>query len=263
MLLALPPELRAQIYDHLLPPNPLAHPVPSIALTSVSHHPLPIPLLLICHILTDELLAHYYRHATFKLVLSHAFNFYRIDPALDNLNNHPILQRIENVELVFFCDGVLVRDYPSFGPERACLEVERRAERAVEVLQNAVTLKRVTVSWVDPGGHWGTRSTIVRPVQPLLERRVIVEVGEVLGVEDVLERNNLICALKTELTYDTARGSEAQEETHRVPKHQPRDSVVEGFIDLPWIKAHSEQHNPLSSEPGTTATTFPPFYAGS
>ena len=198
MLLDLPPELRTQIYDYLLPPDPLSHPINSIALTSVSHRPPLIASLLVCQSLTKELLSQYYDKATFKLVLSHTFNFYRVDPCLDNFNKHPILQRIKHVELVFFCDGILVRNYPSFGPDRASQEVGRRAERAVEVLRNATALARVKVSLVDPGGHWGNRSDMVRPVRQLSKRGVAVEIGDVLGLEEA-ERDNLIRAMKTEL----------------------------------------------------------------
>ncbi|KAI9653526.1 MAG: hypothetical protein M1821_007034 [Bathelium mastoideum] len=203
MLQDLPFELRAQIYEYLLPDLPLGHPVESTAITSVSPRPPSLSLLLLCHSLTEEVLSNYYRHALYKLVLSHAFNFYRNDPNLDNLSKHPILQKIQNVELVFFCDGVLVRDYPSFGPDRACQEVRRRAERAVEVLEHAASLKKVVVSWVDPGRHWGVRAEVVTPLRPLRKMGIKLEVGEVLGVEDA-ERDKLMRALKTELSCDTA-----------------------------------------------------------
>ena len=202
MLLDLPPELRAHIYEYLLPNDPLLHPIDSVALSSVSHRPPTISLLLACHALTKEILSHYYHHAIFKLVLSHAFNFYRVDPNLINLSKHPILQRFENVELVFFCDGVLVKEFPSFGPDRACQEVQRRAERAVDVLEKAAALQRVIVSWVDPGVQWGTSAETVRPVRRLLEYAITLEVGEVLGMEGA-RRKILVSALKNELACNT------------------------------------------------------------
>ncbi|KAL9086364.1 MAG: hypothetical protein Q9165_007150 [Trypethelium subeluteriae] len=251
MLLNLPSELRALVYDFLLPPNALAHPVRSLALTSVSHRPPSISFLLVCRTLTEELLSHYYRKATFKLVLSHTFNFYRVDPVLDNLSRHPVLQRIEIIELVFFCDGILVRDYPSFGPEKACQEVRRRAKRAVEVLEGATALKKVKVSWVDPGGHWGTRSDIVRPVRALSKRGVLVEVGEVLGVEEV-KRNSLMRALKTEVACEITSCSDAKDIAYLAHSSTGRDHGVDNFISIPWILMQTEQSKLSPSEPSSS-----------
>lgn len=257
MLWNLPPELRAQIYDHLVLPNPLAHPVNSLALTSVSHRPPPLSSLLVCRVLTQELLSHYYHNATFKLVLSHAFNFYRVDPALDSLNRHAILQRIRNIELVFFCDGVLVRDFPSFGPDRACKEVGRRAERAVEVLRNAPALKKVTVSWVDPGGHWGTRAEVVSPVRALLKGGIAVEVGDVLGIEDAA-REDLILALKVELDCENIVFHEMRPDPHPIYPYQRKDSMVGEVENVPPMMAQKDEPE-LSSlvEYGSANTGLP------
>ncbi|KAI9700174.1 MAG: hypothetical protein M1820_006842 [Bogoriella megaspora] len=217
-LLDLPLELRTQIYD-LIPATsscPLSHPISTLALTSVSHRPPPVSLLLVCRAVTNDLLSHYYRSATFKIVLSHVFNFYRVDPNLSKFAAHPVLQYIENVELVFFCDGILLRDYPSFGPEQACREVGRRAERAVEVLSQAQNLKHVKISWIDPGGHWGGRSEAVRPVVALRQRGVTVSIGEILGIGGD-EKEIVVHSLELELGI--------RKET--MVASRPRDSVIE------------------------------------
>ena len=140
-LFTLPLELRQQIYSHLLPAQPTSHPLPSVGLTSVSHRPPTSALLNIHPQIGDEILEHFYTITTWKLIFSHAFNFFRADPHLQILEQSPALHSIRKVEIVFFCDILLLKNYPSFGLRNFCAEIRRRAERACEVLAQARSLR--------------------------------------------------------------------------------------------------------------------------
>lgn len=185
-ILRLPLELRQQIYSYLLPRENVSHPLPSVGITSVSHRLPSVSLLNIHPIITDEILDYYYTITTWKLIFSHAFNFFRVDPDLCRLEQSPALRRIRRVEVVFFCDILLLREYPSFGLESFCAEIRRRADRACRVLSNAKKLSSVTVSWIDTTltGGWTEKATILQPLQQLGDK-VTFRIGEINGPEDV------------------------------------------------------------------------------
>ncbi|KAK4942363.1 hypothetical protein LTR28_008689 [Elasticomyces elasticus] len=138
------------------------------------------PLLELPVELFTEASEQFYRAASFKLVFSHAFNFFRVDPTHRNLAAHPILQRIRRVELVFFCDILLLKEYPSFGLTAFCAEIKRRAQRACEVLKSARGLRHVVVSWVDTTGtgSWDEKACMLEPLEMLLNGQVQLHVGE-------------------------------------------------------------------------------------
>ncbi|CAK1355172.1 unnamed protein product [Cercospora beticola] len=168
-LLRLPLELRQHIYSYLLPRENVSHPLPSVGITSVDHRPPSRPLLNIHPALTAEILDYFYSISTWKLVFSHAFNFFRVDPDLRKLEQSPSLRLITKVELVFFCDVLLLQSYPSFGLESFCTEIKRRATRACQVLSNATHLRTVVVSWCDSTntGRWSQKSDIIAALQVL------------------------------------------------------------------------------------------------
>ncbi|KAK3053387.1 hypothetical protein LTR09_005556 [Extremus antarcticus] len=199
-LLAIPLELRHLIYSHLIPPSPLSHPLPSIGITSVSHTPPSIRLLRINRQITSEILDYFYALTTWKLVFSHAFNFFRVDPDLTGLERSEVLRRMRKVEVVFFCDVLLVKGWDrggrsemSGGDGRRASgrlpledEVRRKAERAVDVLLLAKELRTVVVSWIDTtgnllGGVDGQQASMLEPLRRL-RGRVGFKVGRaVLG----------------------------------------------------------------------------------
>ncbi|KAI7291697.1 hypothetical protein KC343_g227 [Hortaea werneckii] len=196
----LPLELRQQIYSHLLPKQPISHPIPSVGITSVSHTPPTSNLLSIHPQLTAEILDHFYSISSWKLIFSHAFNFFRVDPELRNLEQSQILNRIRKVEVVFFCDILLLKEYPSFGLESFCAEIQRRATRACEVLNKAPCLRNVTVSWIDTTltGGWDEKATILQPLRSLMdnaERPIAFYIGELNGPPDV-DRERFVKALR-------------------------------------------------------------------
>lgn len=183
-LLRLPLELRQQIYGHLLHltvPSQGSHPLPGVGITSVSHAPPQLGYLLIHPTITAELLSHFYNLATWKIVFSHAFNFFRTDPELHALEGSNVVKRLKKVELVFFQDILLLREYPSFGLEAFCREIRRRADRACHVLlHHATELKTLTVSWIDTTtvGGWEQKADILEPLRQL-KGKVEVRIGEV------------------------------------------------------------------------------------
>lgn len=171
-ILRIPIELREQIYDHLLTldtPGQGSHPLPGVGITSVSLAPPPTSLLLLHPTITAELLDRFYSQATLKIVISHAFNFFRTDPELRHLESSIALQRMRRAELVFFQDILLLKDYPSFGLESFCAEIRRRADRACDVLLQAPRLQHLTVSWIDTTriGGWAEKSHILEPLRKL------------------------------------------------------------------------------------------------
>ncbi|TIA78274.1 hypothetical protein D6C76_04162 [Aureobasidium pullulans] len=148
-LLHLPLELRQQIYSYLCPPSPISNPIPTVGITCVSHRPPPISFLLSSHAINSDVQDYYHSLASWKLIASHAFNFYRIDPTLSNLASSRLLRRLQKVELVFWFDGSLLKSYPSLKQRTYCEEIKKRATRACEILATAKQLKVVQVSWVD------------------------------------------------------------------------------------------------------------------
>lgn len=182
-ILRLPIELREQIYDELLKlesPGQGSHPLPGVGITSVSLAPPPLSLLLLHPTITTEVLDRFYSQATLKTVISHAFNFFRTDPELRHLESSLVLKRMRRIELVFFQDILLLKDYPSFGLESFCAEIRRRADRACDVLLQATELKHLTVSWIDTTriGGWAEKAHILEPLHKL-QGKVDVSVGEV------------------------------------------------------------------------------------
>ncbi|CZT16739.1 uncharacterized protein RCC_02574 [Ramularia collo-cygni] len=180
-----PVEIRHLVYSYLLPCQPVSHPLPSVGITSVSHRPPSGALLKIHPIITEEILDYFYSISTWKLVFSHAFNFFRIDPDLRRLEQSPILKSIRKVEMVYFCDMLLVKSYPSFGVESFCAEIEKRAARAIEVLSEATMLRSVTVSFIDGTGtgHFDTKAAILAPLRRLCEDKPCIglRMGQIIG----------------------------------------------------------------------------------
>jgi hypothetical protein len=182
-ILRLPIELRESIYDHLLElknANQGSHPLPGVGITSVSLAPPSSNLLLLHPTITTELLDRFYSQATCKTVISHAFNFFRTDPELRHLESSLALKRMQRVELVFFQDILLLKDYPSFGLEAFCAEIRRRSDRACDVLLQAPRLKSLTVSWIDTTriGGWAEKAHILEPLRKL-NGRITVSIGDV------------------------------------------------------------------------------------
>lgn len=183
-LFRLPLELRQHIYSYLFPNEPSSHPIPSLNIISVSHTPPSPSFLAVNSKLTADIEAYYLHNATWKFIVSHAFNYYRVDPQLSNLACSRVLRKLQRVELVLFFDGSLLRDYPSFGTEKMYNEVKRRASRFCEVLATAPHLTDVTVSWIDTtlGGSsssWEEKASILEPLA-LLKDRVRFHTGELV-----------------------------------------------------------------------------------
>lgn len=137
--------------------------------------------------MTHEILDFFYSISTWKLVFSHAFNFFRIDPDLRRLEQSPVLNYIRRVEMVYFCDMLLVKSYPSFGVDDFCAEIERRASRAIEVLFQASQLRTVIVSFIDGTntGHFDKKAAILAPLRKLGDCNpgIRLQIGQIVGPE--------------------------------------------------------------------------------
>ncbi|KAJ9626424.1 hypothetical protein H2203_004056 [Taxawa tesnikishii (nom. ined.)] len=181
-LLRLPLEIRQEIYSYFITAEPKAHPIRGVGITAVSHRFASTELLHIDHRITNDVLDYFYTVSTWKLIFSHAFNFFRTDANLTALENANCLRKIQRVELVFFCDILLLKEYPSFGVEKFCAEIKRRATRACEVLSNAKGLRHVTISWVDTTtiGEWQEKAKILESLR-WLKADVKFSIGEIEG----------------------------------------------------------------------------------
>lgn len=264
-ILRLPLELRQAIYAHLLPAENVSHPLPSVGITSVSHRPPSTSLLKIHPIIKDEILDYFYQISTWKLVFSHAFNFYRVDPELSRLEKSPHLSQIRRVELVFFCDVLLLKSYPSFGIESFCEEIKRRGSRACDVLNQASKLRVVVVSWCDSTqtGKWPEKAKILRPLRKLndegaarRERPVTFKIGNVTGPNE-LQREDFVEALKEALgeaeKLDTGDGPEDPSSSLRmlafdVRQERHRLSTNPGSLPIAPVGRSGWKGAPLSME---------------
>ncbi|TKA82169.1 hypothetical protein B0A55_02025, partial [Friedmanniomyces simplex] len=108
----------------------------------------------------------------------------------------PALAQIRKVEVVFFCDILLLKEYPSFGLEAFCAEIRRRCDRACSVLAQARRLSSVTVSWIDTTltGGWEEKATILEPLRKL-GPEVTFRIGEINGPTDV-DRERFVRAMQ-------------------------------------------------------------------
>lgn len=232
-ILRIPLELREQIYDYLLAldtPGQGSHPLPGVGITSVSLAPPSTSVLLLHPTITAELLDRFYKQATAKIIISHAFNFFRTDPELRHLESSIALQRMRKVELVFFQDILLLKDYPSFGLESFCAEIRRRADRACDVLLQAPRLQQLIVSWIDTTriGGWAEKSHILEPLRKLKDH-ARVSIGDVRVSGDLeMEAEDLDafkCALEQAL--ETPVALSRQEDV--VPDGRPSDLRLLAF----------------------------------
>lgn len=199
-LLDLPLELRHQIYTHLLPRQPTSHPLPSVGLTSVSHLPPTSAYLNIHPQLTDEILEHFYQITTWKIIFSHAFNFFRVDPDLKRLELSPALHRLRRVEVVVYCDILLMKGHPDFGLATFCAEICRRVKRAADVLLEAEKLHTLLVSWIDTTGTagWESKAQILAPLRKL-PPGVAYKIGNIHGIAHDGDRVKFTKAMLTVL----------------------------------------------------------------
>ena len=77
----------------------------------------------------------------------------------------------------------LLKEYPSFGLDKFCAEIKKRATRASAILSSIPDLRKVTISWVDTTrtGEFKTKATLVEPLK-ILQHRVEFSLGEISGL---------------------------------------------------------------------------------
>jgi len=182
-LLSLPLELRQQIYSHLMPAQTTPRPIPGAGINAVSHRGPRLGLLLVNRQLTAEALDYYFSVATWKIILDHEFNYFRNDPELRGLAAWSHVSRIQKIEIVFFCNLFLLKEYPSFGQEQYYAEIKRRATRACEIFESIPDLRKVSVSFIDTIRSRGFehKAALVEPVR-ILKDKVDFDIGQISGI---------------------------------------------------------------------------------
>lgn len=182
-LFRLPLELRQQIYSYLMPVQTVPRPIPGAGINAVSHKGPRLGLLLVSRQLAAEALDYFFAVATWKIILDHEFNYFRNDPDLKNLAAWSHVTRIQRIEIVFFCNLFLLKEYPSFGQDQYCAEIKRRATRACEIFQSIPALRRVSVSFIDTIQSRGTehKAALVEPVR-MLKDKVEFDIGQISGI---------------------------------------------------------------------------------
>jgi len=182
-LFSLPLELRQQIYSYLMPAQTTPRPIRGAGINAVSHRGPRLGLLLVNRQLTAETLDHYFSVATWKIILDHEFNYFRNDPELLGLAAWPHVSRIQKIEIVFFCNLFLLKEYPSFGQEQYYAEIKRRATRACEIFASIPALRKVSVSFIDTIRSRGFehKAALIEPVR-VLKDKVDFDIGQISGI---------------------------------------------------------------------------------
>ncbi|KAH7027128.1 hypothetical protein B0J12DRAFT_704771 [Macrophomina phaseolina] len=204
-LLRLPPEIRILIYAHLTPPQTLSYPLgPNTAISSLSHRPPPLALLLSCRTLAAEALDHFYRVARFGIMLNPPAPL--ADPHFQRLNSLPLLRRIRNLGVLLDWDFPRMPGYAAtagmggyeFGLEAEvpffrqvmdrgrCADMLRLAKRLVGVLEKAGELRGCSVGWTDlVEGCWEEKRGVLEVlVGGLAKRGVKVMRGDVVALDE-------------------------------------------------------------------------------
>jgi len=230
-ILRLPLELRQHIYSYLMPEQIIPKPIPGVGLTSVTHRPPPPDLLLINSQITEDLMNYYFTISTWKIILSHEFNYFRNDPTLSNLAKWPHLHRIQKVHIMFFCNIFLLREYPSFGLDQFCSEIRRRSARATDIMLTIPGLRLVTVSWQDntKTGDVEQKASLSDPLLKLKElSQVEFLLGDIVG-PDQAEMPLFLNRVKALLPVDARL--ESFDYTSVAPVLEKRkDSVMSGWF---------------------------------
>lgn len=192
-LFRLPLELRQQIYSHLLEDDIKYSPLPSVGINSVRPTP-PSDNLLMAHpTMTQDVLDYFYSIATFTIVCTHSYNLFRIDPEYQHLAQCSILPYVRRLEIEFYSNRAILKEYPSVGVQGLYAQMENRAARLCQALTKAKDLRTVIVSLKDKtnGETYDRKSDILRPLRLLCENGhpdLRFEIGDVVAAESVDEQ---------------------------------------------------------------------------
>jgi hypothetical protein len=207
-LFSLPLEIREIIYGYLTPPSRLPTVLRSryLGVSSVSHRPPPLDLLLSCRQFYVEALDVYYRKSVFKfdglLDPANVWPLWQIEEVLGGSElGRVTLANMRKVELNLFWHllpngGVANAAIANVGSKYGNLcksEGDKRVERlgrAVQVLKNAYQLKSVIVTWKEiPARNgekhpdWELKEKILRSLGALTGTRIVA--GDIVASEEV------------------------------------------------------------------------------
>lgn len=144
-LFRLPSEIRAYIYDILMPKEILLHPVPGVAIASISRLPPSTSWLLIDKRTSTEIFDFFMNLTTWRIVIRYSYNFFRHDANMKGVLTWPRLRRVRNLEFVFVIEQDFLDCYPSLGLEKYCENTAKNARNVCAALTLNTNLRRVTV----------------------------------------------------------------------------------------------------------------------
>jgi hypothetical protein len=201
-LLSLPLEIREVIYKYLCPPARLPTILRSrrLGVSSATHRPPPLSLLLANYQLSAEALDVYYRITTFQIEgaidTGNVWCLWQIEDVLGGSDlGIALLKRMRKVELCFFWHRLPVGGV-STGPALAnaagygnvvVSEIEKRKERVqrvIDVLERAQSLGTILISWKEvprwkdeeeEKNAWEVRQQILSPLERVKGVRFLVE----------------------------------------------------------------------------------------
>ena len=187
-LFRLPVELRYEIYAHLSAAQPICYPFRESPITSISHHPPPLSLLLTCHKLSWEALDYFHSIATFRFLalgVSRDTNSALHPTALSSLRQ---ARRVEFM-LVWNLTADRVRVHPSTWPWWMVgwldMQVNLLQEEGHELKEVVVSLRDASIE-----GGWELKRALLEPLNRL-KGRVNFRIGEIVNVinkeDEVLE----------------------------------------------------------------------------
>ncbi|KIW06802.1 uncharacterized protein PV09_02482 [Verruconis gallopava] len=198
-LCCLPLEVREIIYGYLIPPSRLPTILRSrhLGVSSISHRPPPLDLLLICSQLYVEALDLFYRKCVFKfdglLDPANIWPLWQVEEVLGGSELGLVtLANMRKVELNLFWHrlpdgGVANRALANSGSDYRTVfksEIDKRVERlgrAVQVLKRAEQLRTVVLTWKEIPSRSGEE-----PADWPLKEKVLRTLGALRGPKFVI-----------------------------------------------------------------------------
>lgn len=216
-LFRLPWEIREQIYDLLMPQELILHPVPGVAIASISRLPPSTTWLLIDKRTSTEIFDYFMDRTTWRIVVRYSYNFFRHDAQMNGLLAWPRLRRLERVDLVCVIEQHFLESYPSLGLEKYCLDTATSTLRLSKALARNVHLRVVTICVDDTTvlSKWNHKCPIFESLSALASQ-CPVKCGKITSpaathikkyIQSLEDQEHVMReALKVSLKYDQSSG---------------------------------------------------------
>ncbi|OCL15032.1 hypothetical protein AOQ84DRAFT_351223 [Glonium stellatum] len=190
-LFRLPVELRYQIYAHLSAAQPICYPFRESPITSISHRPPPLALLLTCHKLSCEALDYFHSIATFRFLalgVSQNSGTALHPTALSSLRK---ARRVEFM-LMWNLTADRIKVHPSTWPWWMMgwldTQVNLLEEEGHELRVVVVSLRDASIE-----GGWELKRALLEPLDRL-KGRVNFRIGEIVTV--ITEQDEVVEGIK-------------------------------------------------------------------